>query len=170
MTTSKINSKAYFKTLQLLYFSILGAFFGFLIISFFLVHNNLISLETEPFTDYVIIVAAAFLTTFGAAFSNFYYQKKLKKAHKLPALTQKTSFYQKILIMRYVILEGVGFLTLLAYIISESYLPLACAALLFLFMTSVKPTKEKLVKDLQLNDSDASLVYKEDAIISEINT
>lgn len=66
--------------------------------------------------------------------------------------------------IKYSIVEGQAFFSIIVCLLTAYILFLVLAIVLFFFQFTYKPTKEKLIKDLELTRSEIDLINSRDTI------
>ena len=83
----------------------------------------------------------------------------------LKNLNEKLTGYQSALIIKYALVEGPAFFTIVAYLLTANILfPFITVFLVFVLVLSA-PRKDKLISDLNLSLSETNLLNKPDALI-----
>ena len=96
---------------------------------------------------YLVPVAAVA----GYFLSQWVFRKQIQSISKNQPLSQKLEKYQKALLIKYALLEGPGFLAVIAYYLSGNALHLVIAIALIVYLFVQRPTVEKIKADLPLS-------------------
>jgi MFS family permease len=103
---------------------------------------------------FLIIVPVFFLGQMVA--SKIVISKKLKLARSKETLKEKLFEYRSITIIRLAMLEGVAFFSIICFLLTVDYIFLVFIGLIMILFVINKPTKEKLVEELQLKKDEQS--------------
>lgn len=85
---------------------------------------------------------------------NTLFSRILLKARQLETFEQKTAKYQSGLIIRCALIEGGAFLNIVAFMLSGNLIFMVFAGISLLALLSCKPSKAKVVADLELSFPD----------------
>ncbi|MDM8158344.1 hypothetical protein QUH73_00815 [Labilibaculum sp. K2S] len=115
---------------------------------------------------FMILVPIFFLVTFsiGKLVSN----KKLKLAKEETELKTKMESYRVVNIIKYALLEGTVFFAIITYLLTGELLLLGFAVMIMLLFATYYPTKEKLVRELELNRAEQAILDDPAAIVAEV--
>jgi len=165
MSIKQLTSKEYFKTMQNIYFALIGAQVFFCILSLFLHYVSKSDSGQQELRDIFIYIVP--LIVFGGSFISYYVFRSMLSASKsMKALTDKMIGYRYALIIRYAFLEGPSFFAIIVYFLTGDWLFLTMSALIILLFLTIKPTPEKAVKDLQLDFNDHQSIYDPNKVIA----
>jgi hypothetical protein len=81
------------------------------------------------------------------------------------SLTEKLNDYRAAFILRDALLEGAALFAIIAYMICNELILLGVAILLVLIFVFIKPTKDKLIKDLELSSDETVIIEDDNAVI-----
>jgi len=101
---------------------------------------------TDVFT--LVVPAVAFV---GFSVGNLLFKRFVDATLQMQTLTDKLNGYRTALIIRFALIEGPFIFAILAFIFSTNAFCLLTAALLFLYFITLRPSKEKLIRDLKLD-------------------
>lgn len=115
---------------------------------------------------FMIMVPIFFLVTFsvGKMLTN----KKLKLAKEEKLLKAKMEIYRSVNIIKYAMLEGTAFFSIITYLLTGEYLLLGFAAIIMLLFATHFPSKEKLVRELELNRAEQAILEDPMAVVAEV--
>jgi len=167
MNKKLLTSKEYFTSLTIVYFALLGGQVLLGAVSVFLTQFNAVAL-TDGSLDAVLLIVVSVFTLGGLAASHLLFKNRLAKIEKSDSLILKTGQYRTSLILKLALIEGPTFFAAIGYLLTANYLFLLFFGGLLLFYLTQKPSKPKLISDLQLNAEEEEKVYKPDAVISEV--
>lgn len=138
------------KILTLIHFAILAGmvlFFGIVLLKKRAVLQSEISLDFQ--NPFAIVVLT--LLVFVLFLHNFMFKQQLEKAKKAPNFPEKIKQYQTALIIKWALIEAPIILAITATLITGNIIFLGIAALLIIYLYTLKPNKEKLFSDLELS-------------------
>jgi len=91
-------------------------------------------------------------------------QRKLKELKSnVFGLLSKLTHYRAILILRGALCELIAFAITLVYLLTAIHFVLIIAVLSFAVLFFVRPTKERLIRELQLDSKEIEVIYNPDA-------
>ncbi|WP_417611815.1 hypothetical protein [Owenweeksia hongkongensis] len=163
MQTKGQTSKEYFKALSIIHAVLLVGqllFMGALLLS----NDNQ---ETENSGNLFLFIAPA-LALGGVLGGIFLERTRINSIKKKKDLKEKVSSYQTTLIMKFALLEGPSLFALVCYSLTVDYTFLTLSGLLILILLANRPSRDKMIKDLELNREERSLIENPQAIIAEI--
>ena len=165
MSTIKQNFKQYFKGITIIHLALLGGQISFAAITVFLNQVNGAILTNKGLESNFLILIPVF--AFGSfMFSQFIIPKQLIKCRNKELLNSKLEGYKTTQIIKFGLLEVSAFFPLVAYLLFGNYLFLGFAGLLIILFATYFPSKEKLVRELELN-KDEQTQLDDDALIME---
>lgn len=167
MRTLQQTSKEYFKGINIIYFAIISGILIFMSIAVFL--NSINSFATDDaFTVKIITIILLVLLSAGLLGSQLLFNKKLKQIKEQKKdLLAKTAEYRSTLITRYVFIEAPGFFSVIGYLLTGSNIFVILVGITVGILIILRPTREKLITDLQLDITEKEKIYDPDAVISE---
>jgi len=122
--------------------------------------------EDEIIRDvFLLIVPVFFLGQMLA--SKIVISRKLKLARSKETLKEKLFDYKSISIIRLALLEGVSFFSIICFMLTGDYIFLVFVGLIMVLFVINKPTKEKLVEELQLNREEQAILDDPTAVVAE---
>lgn len=149
MTNSKaFVPKSWFYTLSIIH---TGLTFGVLLFTLIVVLSgkDLILGFTANKSFFVYIVPlAAMISYFG---SNYYYNKQLINITESKSFKSRLLRYQQAWIIQLAFLEAATLLSSVCLMLDNNVFYLVISLLLILYLFKVRPTKKKLISDLNLN-------------------
>ncbi|MFV0269197.1 MAG: hypothetical protein ACK5HT_18895 [Draconibacterium sp.] len=164
MNPLKLTTKDYFKSLKIIHFALtLGVLF-FTIISTVLMKIGFESLAIDEMNK-AFLFAIPFFALAGIFGSNFLFNSRLKVCKRQANLRNKLDEYRSALVIKFALIEGPSFLTVIAYLLSGNFLFLGLILVLLAIMISYRPTKEKAINDLELDYNAWQMVENPDAVI-----
>lgn len=168
MNTSKLTSSEYFKGINIVYYALISGVLIFLLIALFLKYTNNFAID-DIFSINTIKIVFLFFLIAGIVGSHFIFSNKLKTINQRNNdLLIKTAEYRSVLIIRYALLEGAAFFSIIGYLLTGSNMFIAFTGISIIILTALKPSRERLINDLQLDIAEKEKIYDSNAIISEI--
>ena len=167
METTKQTSKDYFKTLTIVHMALVGGIVFFSFTMEFLILNGINSTEMSELSTTFLYVVSGFVA-FGFIASYLIYRKRVRDLKDESELINKMTGYRSAFIVRLALLEGPAFFTIVIVFLTGNSLFLLFAGLIVGYMIYLRPTKEAVANDLELNPDDMSRIQHPDAIIAEI--
>lgn len=167
MSKKLLTSKEYFTALTIVYFALLAGQILLGSVAVFLTQINSQELTDGSLETVLLIVVSVFVLG-GLSASHFLFKNKLQKIQDNENLLEKTGEYRTGLILKYAMIEGPAFFSAISYLLTGNNLFLLIFGALVIFYLTQKPSRYKMINDLQLNAEQEELVYKPDGIISEV--
>jgi hypothetical protein len=144
------NISEQFRVTGIVYGALIFGLITFFAIAMFIVENK----KFEPIQSIneifkLLIPLAGFAVMF---FASRIYNKNISSVNYNDDLSSKISKYRTFKIIQWALLESVGFLSIVGFIITGNYLH----AIIFLFMLGffilIKPSKEQFFRDFKISD------------------
>jgi len=152
METDKIYVKGYFKSLQIVHLALVLGIVFFALITIFLQLNGFGDLG-EDLNNIFFYTVIAF--TIGGLFaSNMVFKKKLGAINPKNSLLEKGEKYREALIIKFALIEGPAFFSIVVYMLTGNSILLIIIAFLVVVFIINRPTKDKFVIDLGLNSEE----------------
>lgn len=111
------------------------------------------------------LIIVAIVAIISVLMSNILYKKKLLKCKSKTNLNEKLHHYKSGIIIRFFIIDCAAILALVLYLLTGDIIILAIGGLLTFLLIMLRPTKEKLFNELQLNSSEISLLNNPNTIV-----
>lgn len=158
MDNIKLTSGAYFRSLVMVYYGLLigQVLFGFL--SFFLVRTHILKSEGEDLSRIFIYIIPVFVLG-GFIASNLLFKNRLKAIDQKSSLMIKLTDYHEALVVRYALLEGPTLFAIVVYMVTGNTLFILFAAFIVLYFLTIRPDREKAIRDLELDSKDEQILY-----------
>ncbi|GAB3903095.1 hypothetical protein [Mucilaginibacter boryungensis] len=153
--TPILNPRLFFKLLTIIYFALLAGQLLFGATAFAITQAKGFNLTTRD--PLVLVVPITTLGCFVAG--SIVYKQLLNLAANKSTLNEKLMCYQSAFIARLALLEGPSLFGIVAYLLSGNLFFLAISGLIVLNFIAIKPTRDKVGTDLNLD-------YQEKAEIS----
>lgn len=139
-----------------------------MLIALFINYTKNISKIDAVFSNAITIAFFVFLIV-GLAGSHLFFSGKLKKINSLNKdLLIKTAEYRSSLIVRYAFIEGSAFFSIIGFLLTGSNTFIVFVGIPIIILLALRPSKERLINDLQLAATEKGKIYDPNAIISEI--
>ncbi len=152
MIKPEVNRK--FKTLNLIYVAILASLSIAAIFSVIMVFKSgampVFGTGDNDLIKSIVIIALLV----GIPVSHIFFYKKVKHIDKSLPVLQKMAMYQTAFIVRVSMLEGIGLLALIGYLISADKSFLYMFGVIFILFIIHAPTRNKLSSDLDLTEEE----------------
>lgn len=158
-----MTPKSFLNTLSILHLAFFGSVLGLAIVSYVLVENHTLDIETIDLTFFTVVLV---LSLFGVLGGNIIKKNVLETAKSKNSLREKLGIYQTASLIRYATLEAPAFLAIVFYILTEQFLFLLIALALMFYFISLRPTKSRITSELLLNREDQMQFNKDN---QEIN-
>ena len=163
MNTKRFTVSDYFKQVSVIHYALLMGVLFFIALSVFLTASDYISPVEEDIQTLVLVgCSALFLGGMVIVFAIT--QRKLKELKSnVFGLLSKLTHYRAILILRGALCELIAFAITLVYLLTAIHFVLIIAVLSFAVLFFVSPTKERLIRELQLDSKEIEVIYNPDA-------
>ena len=168
MNTKQQTSSEYFRTLQIIYYTLIAGLVMSCIVALYLNQNGGFYWQTDevekPMKKMIYLVA---LFVFGgSAFGNWMFRKMIGIIKSMETLTEKMSSYRSALISKYALFAGASLFAIVAYYLSGNLLFLALSGLVILVFLTIKPTTARAANELDLNLKDKQAIHNPDRVIA----
>jgi len=147
MTKPTLTPKSFLKTLTILHFSFFGAMLFFAGVAYFINQNHTVDINKVEIINLMILVVIGLVGVFGGQLAQ---KKNLEKAKNQSSLRHKLGIYQTSALIKYAFLEGPALFAIVLYLQSSEFIYLLFAVILMIYFITLRPTKEKIIKSLQL--------------------
>lgn len=137
---------SFVRTLSIIHTVLLVALIAFGIFTYYQNSSFIARMNPQDLFIYIVPVVAAA----GYFLSQLLFKKKLATISKEDKLQIKLGKYQTASLIKYALLEGAGFLALMAYYWSGNALHLVIAIALIAYLFVQRPTADKIKKELPL--------------------
>ncbi len=128
---------------------IMGMLF-FAAISVFLVTSGGVKInQIEQFTTLIYIVPSFAIMSVFAGF--FMFKKKLTAIREKTDVITKISEYHAALIIRWALLEGAAFFSIVSYLLTGNYILLGIAVVIITIFILIMPSRVRLETDIELS-------------------
>lgn len=138
------------KTTQIIHFALCTAVFLFATVTILINREEMIFTadlqETAPFNPVFPILSIASIVA-----GNFVYKNMIAKIDPNANLAVKFPLYQSAFLVSCALLEGIALLNIVGFLMTRNAFFLIFAGLNLFFMIRKKPTKEKLITELNIH-------------------
>ena len=162
MDKKQITSTEYFKGLNLIFLAMMVGQILFAGIAYF------ISLDKTDENDLysIMIMVVPMVAISGFIGGRFLFQQQMQGISKNAALVEKMDKYRTASIIRFALMEGPAFLAIIGLIMTGQMVFLGIAALIIAFFYTLRPTRDKAIKELGLNMTEQGKVNNPNEIIA----
>ena len=165
MIANKLTSKEYFKSMLVIWLSLIGGQVFFGLIAFYLNNNGSYDPEGKELKDIFMYLVPVF-AVYGVIAGSIIFKKKLNSSKSKTSLIEKLNDYRAALIIRYALLEGATFFSLVSYLMTGDQLFLYISILIIAIFIILKPSAEKVINDLELNPNERQTISDPNAQIT----
>jgi hypothetical protein len=142
------DSKTYLRANSMLHFALLSGQMMLAIVFIAITGKTEIILNPEGDLFFIFVPAFALVAIF---ISGFIFKKLLIQANSKTTLSEKLGLYRPALLVRFAILEGASLFGVVAYFLNANLFYVFVSAFVMVYFFTLRPTKEKLENDLQLD-------------------
>lgn len=157
MDNIKLTSGGYFKSLKIVFYSLVIGQVLFGLISFFLVNTNNFKSDGADLKS-VFIYIIPFFVLVGFLLSNLIFKNKLKAIDRKSGLMIKLNDYRSALVVRYAVLEGPSLFAIITYLLTGDTIFLLFAIFIILYFLTIGPNSNKAIRDLELDSKDEQII------------
>ncbi len=163
MENSEISSRTFFSTLALIHAGMVVGLVLFLSIAFYINASGGYkgNIELDVFIWVIPLVAVS-----GIIASILIFRVKTRKARGIEDFVSRLWAYKTTLIIRWALLEGPALLAIIGYLISGEMPFFSIAVMLIMILLISRPSRKKLIMDLQLSSIEKILIDDPAAMIS----
>jgi hypothetical protein len=147
MTKPTLTPKSFLTTLTIMHLSFFGAMFFFAGIAYYINQNHEFDFENLNKTYLIILALIGVSAIFGGHYVKI---KQLEKASNYNSLREKLGIYQNASLINYAIVESAAFFGIILYLMTSEFSYLLVALILMIHFLTIRPTKDKIIKSLQL--------------------
>ncbi len=152
------NIKKQFRGLHFIYMVILGSMSIATILTVYIVFKvgAIAVFEMDSVNVIKSIVIMALLV--GIPVSHIFYHKKTKHIDSTLRLSSKIAMFRTAFVVRIAMLEGIGLLTIIGYLVTADKSFLYMFVVVFVLFLIHAPTKQRICNDLELSEEDEDLL------------
>ena len=155
--------KQYFTALTVLHVALTSGVIIFIVIAYFL-HGSIANGNAETLGNIFQYMVPA-LAIIGIVAGNILYKKQVNEIKSKDGLAQKLNAYRATFILRDALLEGPALFAIITFLLCGEFIFLAVAILIVLIFVLIKPSKDKIIRDLELSTDEILIMEDDDAII-----
>ena len=167
MSIVKQTSKEYFRSTLVLYYALMMG----LVISFIVVLLLGVTI-LKPMVDQdiknILFAFTAVAALGGLLASHYLFKQRLKAIKEKQILTEKMADYRSALVIKWALVEAPVFTALIFCFITCDPIFLGIALAIIIYFSTLKPSKERAIKELELSLGEEQQVNNPEAIIAEI--
>lgn len=156
MEAKKATPKSRLQTMTILHAATVMPIVIFLGVAYFLTDQEDFSDDSD--LSKMLLIFVPIIAIIGFTIGTFIFRKQLVKIRKLEHLKDKQLQYQTISIMQYALLEGPGLFAAVAYFMTGDLIFAGIAVVIIVLLLMNRPTKFKIVSDLELSQADKTLL------------
>ena len=145
----------YLKAISVLFTALFAGQLIFAALAFALVSTGSFS-SMMPEAENIFFILVPALIISARLGGTAMYKKKIQEALNAGTLTEKLALYRAATITRCALLEGSVLFAIITYLLTNKIALLGFAAGGLLLFYMLKPTKEKVVNELQVNENDVT--------------
>ena len=164
MITNKLTPREYFKTMFVIWLALIGGQVFFGIITFYLNNNGSYDPQEKNLKDIFTYLVPVF-AFYGVIAGSIIFKKRLSLSKSKTSLLQKLNDYRAALIIRYALLEGATFFSLVSYLMTGDQLFLYISISIIAIFIIIKPSIQNVINDLELNPGEIHIISNPDSII-----
>lgn len=165
MQIKEQTSKEYFNGLTIIHAALLIGQVLFACVAYYLNSNEPFSNNSRGLNDVFQIVAPIFVVG-GIMGSTFLTIAQLKSIKERTTLPEKLGSYRAVHIVKLALLEGPSLFAIVCYLLTANYLFLGLAGLIIVIFLINWPTRDKVAKDLELNQTDRARMEDPEAVVA----
>lgn len=163
MEQTQLTTKSYFTSLKIIHFALTAGVVFFLLIAIVLQFTGFEPELKEM--EMILLGITVFAAISGIFTGNLLFRKRLEQLVELKSLEKKLLGYQSALILKYALVEGPAFFTIVAYLLTANILFPVITVLMVFAMVLFAPRKDKLINDLNLSNRESAILENQDAVI-----
>lgn len=149
--------QGYFKALSILHLALVMGQVLFGAVAVFLRMSGGFNTDMPELRDvFIYLVPVVIIAAIIAG--NTIFKSRLAAAKEKGSLTEKLNDYRAALIVRYALLEGPSLLAIIAYLLTGELLFICIAGMAIIIFFILRPSKERLVKDLDLSTAETNIL------------
>ena len=116
----------------------------------------------------IFLVIVPLIVIGGFLSSRFIFKARLNTIKNQDNLIVKMTDYRGTLIIKYALLEGPSFFSIVVFLLTGDYLFLGLSGLIIVYFFFIRPTSEAAVNDLELSIMEVQYINDPDCEIAEI--
>ncbi len=167
MITSEQTSKEYFRSLTMVHLALLIGISFFTAIVYFLKYIG--GLNAEDGSDLMVFQYLVPGILACCIIASYIFQKnKVKQLKQKSNLLEKLGDYRSAFIFKFALLEGPAFFAITVFLLTANDIYLIYILPIIVIFIIQRPTKDKIVMELELSKEERGLVDNPDAIVARV--
>ncbi|MGV8877722.1 MAG: hypothetical protein ACOH2A_01695 [Sphingobacteriaceae bacterium] len=146
--SAEITPEGFLKTLSIIHFSLLSGMILFMVVAYIKQGDHYFNFKN---TGDVYIIVVPMMAIAAYFVSRLVFKQQILALASKDSLKEKLMVYQGAALVRLAFLEGAALFGIVAFMITGNLFELLISILLVLYFLTLKPTKEKVINDLQLS-------------------
>ena len=164
-----MTAREYFQSLTILHAALLSGQVIMAVIFYFFFNANQPPVTGREATGQMEVYLIGGLMIVGVLASSQLFNTRLQKVKNEESLSAKLAGYRSASILRYALLEAPSIAAIVMYMLTNNLLLLIFAGMIVILFLIYRPTKERVVTDLELSPSEQAKLDDPNAIVTEIN-
>jgi len=165
MNATEQTSKEYFRSLQIVHLALLLGISSFTIIVFFLNYSGGLNIGDGNLNCIFQYIVPAMLVCCLIA-SNLINKSKINKIKQKTNLLDKLGDYRSAFIIKFALLEGPAFFAIVVFLLTANEVYLIYILPIIILFIILRPTKDKIIMELELNNDERAKVNNPDSIVA----
>lgn len=158
MSTNTPDLKAQIKSVNVIYYSFLAGLF-FVGVSSALTDESS-KLGHDETLSMIFLIMSASATVISIFLGIFLYKFKMKAINAQQDLTEKFIIYRTAMILRIAPMLAASFFASITFRLTGNYILIGCSALIFVVFILLRPVKEKMAQELELDAIQKSMMME----------
>jgi len=154
------NKNQLFKQLDIVFIGLITGQLMFLAVTFYMHYQSLLTFTLYPAVKAMFSFAVVAVIGF-IPLGYFLYGAKCKQSSNLNTLDEKLILYRTATMLRLMLFESGGFISLIAYFLTGSNQYVVLLGIVLIAFLINKPSKHRAISDLQLNEQESNIVLNE---------
>lgn len=150
------TTKAYLTSLSIIHTALIMGQLLFAGVTFYLNNSGQYMPDKSLNTVFMLVVPG--LVIVGIVASNALFSSRIKNIKEKQDFSAKLEAYRSVSIMRWALLEGPSLFAIICYFLTGNNKFLLMAGILIVIFVLKRPSKDKLVQDLELNQAESVLI------------
>ncbi|MEO6488498.1 MAG: hypothetical protein ABIO04_01045 [Ferruginibacter sp.] len=142
-----------YKSLQVVYFSLLAGQILFILIAVYLITKNLFTVSKPELENIFmpVLVIVAFICIISG---NRIYKARVSRLKDVNPIASKFVEYRAVTLLRWALLEAPCLFAIICYLLTSNFLFLVVAALLLFIFVSTAPIKNKVASEMGITSEE----------------
>lgn len=169
MEPKPMTAKEYFQSLSILHAALLSGQVMLAAIFYFFFNAGKLPVTGQEAAGQMELYIIGGLVIVGVLASSQLFNTRLQKVKKEESLSAKLAGYRSASILRYALLEAPSIAAIVVYMLTNNLLLLVFAGMIIILFLIYRPTKDRVVTDLELSPAEEAKLDDPNAIVTEIN-